>query len=68
MSRTNILDVVLNNLLANDFSIFINDSERNGEKNLIVLLLRLLDDSGIKYYVRKLPIKEKGLWISTYAI
>lgn len=65
LPRTNILDVIENGNLDDDFIIIIDDSSRQGEKNTILKVENLLSNKDIKYtkFTRS-GIKEQTIIIS----
>lgn len=57
LPRSNVLDIVKNDNLADDFIIIFDDAERKGEQNTIVNTLKLLEEKNIRY----LTFKRNGI-------
>lgn len=66
-SRIQVIDFVLYDKIANNCTIFIHDTERNGEKNTTLELERLLLEKGYNFNKTKV-IDEKNRELSCYTI
>ena len=57
LPRSNVLDLVKNHNLSDDFIIIFDDAERTGEQNTIVNTLKLLEERNVEY----LTFKRNGI-------
>lgn len=62
LPRTNILDIIDEGKLDNEFCIVLHDSDRIGEKNLICEIRKHLDNVKIEYHEAKLAVN-RGAWL-----
>lgn len=62
LPRSNILDLIKNGNLDNDFIIIFDDTERLGEQNTIAYTLKLLEETHIEYFT----FKRNGIKTQTY--
>lgn len=60
--RSNILDLIKNHNLSDDFIIIFDDSEREGEKNIVACVENLFNNQGVKYEV----FQRNGIKSQTY--
>lgn len=51
LPRSNVLDLIKNHNLANDFIIIFDDAERKGEQNTIAQTIKLLQEQNVEHFV-----------------
>lgn len=66
--RIDVLDIITRGLLSRRFFIFIHDTNRCGEKQLLRLVMYELDRIGVKYYKYELSKESKATLITSLKI
>ena len=62
LPRSNVLDLIKNHNLANDFIIIFDDTERSGEQNTVAQTIKLLQEQNTEHFV----FKRNGIKTQTY--